>query len=123
MAEFTPLSMSHLFTTVITVALIVFLPYFYINKADRSKNSLIVTLISLMLINHAMDFYYEGYLIDIKLGLPLHLCDFSSAAVMLYFLTKKREFFLFAFFAGISGAGMAILTRSEERRVGKECER
>ena len=63
-----------------------------------------------MIINHVMDFYYEGYLIDIKLGLPLHLCDFSSAAIMLYFLTKKREFFLFAFFAGISGAGMAILT-------------
>ena len=65
MAEFTPLSMSHLFTTVITVALIVFLPYFYINKADRSKNSLIVTLILLMLINHAMDFYYEGYLLSL----------------------------------------------------------
>ena len=46
MVEFTPLSLSHLYTTAITVALIVFLPYFYINKADRSKNSLIVTLIS-----------------------------------------------------------------------------
>ena len=82
MAEFTPLSLSHLFITAITVALIVFLPYFYINKADRSKNSLIVTLILLMLINHAMDFYYEGYLIDIKLvclciyvtSLQLQLC-------------------------------------------------
>ena len=35
MAEFTPLSMSHLFTTVITVALIVFLPYFYILYAEK----------------------------------------------------------------------------------------
>ncbi len=110
MAEFTPLSFSHLIIATITIALIVFLPYFFIHKADRSKKTLIITLISLMIINHVMDFYYEGYLIDIKLGLPLHLCDFSSASVMLYFLTKKREFFLFAFFAGISGAGMAILT-------------
>ena len=110
MSEFSPLGMSHFLTTAITVALIIFLPYFFIDKSNESKNTLIISLISLMLINHAMDFYYEGYLIDIKLGLPLHLCDFSSAAVMLYFLTKKREFFLFAFFAGISGAGMAILT-------------
>ena len=110
MSEFSPLGMSHFLTTAITVALIIFLPYFFIDKSNESKNILIISLISLMLINHAMDFYYEGYLIDIKLGLPLHLCDFSSAAIMLYFLTKKREFFLFAFFAGISGAGMAILT-------------
>ena len=45
-----------------------------------------------------------------KLGLPLHLCDFSSASVILYFITKRKEFFLFAFFAGISGAGMALIT-------------
>ncbi len=89
MAEFTPLSFSHLIIATITIALIVFLPYFYIHKADRSKKTLIITLISLMIINHVMDFY---------------------SSVMLYFLTKKREFFLFAFFAGISGAGMAILT-------------
>ena len=63
-----------------------------------------------MLINHGMDYYKEGYLDDWKLGLPLHLCDFSSASIILYFITKKREFFLFAFFAGFSGAGMAILT-------------
>ena len=67
-----------------------------------------------MLINHGMDFYYEGYRDQLKLGLPIHLCDFSSAAIILYFFTKRREFFLFAFFAGISGAGMAILTPDSE---------
>ena len=67
-----------------------------------------------MLINHGMDFYYEGYQDQLKLGLPIHLCDFSSAAIILYFYTKKKEFFLFAFFAGISGAGMALLTPDSE---------
>ena len=57
-----------------------------------------------------MDFYREGIMDNWKLGLPLHLCDFSSASIILYFITKKRDFFLFAYFAGISGAGMAILT-------------
>ena len=56
MAEFTPLSFSHLIIATITIALIVFLPYFYIHKADRSKKTLIITLILLMIINHVMDF-------------------------------------------------------------------
>ena len=51
MAEFTPLSFSHLIIATITIALIVFLEYFFIHKADRSKKTLIITLISLMIIN------------------------------------------------------------------------
>ncbi len=57
-----------------------------------------------------MDFYREGYLDEWKLGLPLHLCDFSSFAVVVYLLTKRRDFFLFAFFFGITGGGMSLLT-------------
>ena len=110
MVDFNPLSTSHIFAVLITVALIVLLPKLFENKSVETKNILIFSIITLMLINHVMDFYYEGYLSEIKLGLPLHLCDFSSASVMLYFLTKRKIFFLFAFFAGISGAGMAILT-------------
>ncbi len=95
----------------ICAAIIVFLPRLFVGKSDSSKNILILLIIGLMLINHGMDFYKEGYLNnDWKLGLPLHLCDFSSASIILYLITKKRAFFLFAFFAGFSGAGMAILT-------------
>jgi conserved hypothetical integral membrane protein TIGR02206 len=72
---------------------------------------LIFAIVVLILTNQSLDFYREGYGIgNWKLGLPLHLCDFSSASIIIYFFTKRREFFLFAFFAGISGAGMAILT-------------
>lgn len=114
MVGFNPLSISHIFAVFITVALIIFIPKFFASKRQDIKNILIFSIISLMIINHAMDFYFEGYLNEIKLGLPLHLCDFSSASVMLYFFTKRRVFFLFAFFAGISGAGMAILTPDTE---------
>ena len=105
---------SHILSILMCIALIVFLPRAFVNKNDLSKNILIFTIIFLMLINHGMDFYYEGYRDQIKLGLPIHLCDFSSAAIILYFFTKKKEFFLFAFFAGISGAGMALLTPDSE---------
>ena len=87
------------------------LPRLFINKSSSSKNMLIFAIVVLILTNQSLDFYREGYEIgNWKLGLPLHLCDFSSASIIIYFFTKRREFFLFAFFAGISGAGMAILT-------------
>jgi len=113
----TPLNLlgtSHIIFTTICFAVIVLLPRLFIEKSDSSKFFLIATIISLMIINHGMDFYFEGYQDQLKLGLPIHLCDFSSAAIILYFFTKRREFFLFAFFAGISGAGMAMLTPDSE---------
>ncbi|MAX50256.1 MAG: TIGR02206 family membrane protein [Gammaproteobacteria bacterium] len=113
----TPLNLlgtSHIIFTTICFAVIVLLPRLFIEKSDSSNFFLIATIISLMIINHGMDFYFEGYQDQLKLGLPIHLCDFSSAAIILYFFTKRREFFLFAFFAGISGAGMAILTPDSE---------
>ena len=110
MKEFDLLDPSHIIFALICIGIIIFLPRLFVGKSNLSKNILISAIIGLMLINHGMDFYKEGYLVDWRLGLPLHLCDFSSASVMLYFLTKRKIFFLFAFFAGISGAGMAILT-------------
>ena len=113
----TPLNLlgtSHIIFTTICFAVIVLLPRLFIEKSDSSKFFLIAIIISLMMINHGMDFYFEGYQDQLKLGLPIHLCDFSSAAIILYFFTKRREFFLFAFFAGISGAGMAMLTPDSE---------
>ena len=110
MKEFDLLDPSHIIFALICIAIIIFLPRLFVGKSDISKNILISAIIGLMLINHGMDFYKEGYLVHWKLGLPLHLCDFSSASIILYLITKKRAFFLFAFFAGFSGAGMAVLT-------------
>lgn len=111
MIDFSLSSPSHIIFTIICISVIVFLPRIFVNKNNSSKNILIIGIISLILINQGMDFFREGYgANNWKLGLPLHLCDFSSASIILYFITKRREFFLFAFFAGIAGAGMAILT-------------
>ncbi len=110
MIDFNLSSPSHIFITLICIFIIIFLPRLFVNKSNKSKQILIISIISLILINQGMDFYREGIMDDWKLGLPLHLCDFSSASIILYFITKRRELFLFAYFAGISGAGMAILT-------------
>ena len=111
MIDFSLSSSSHIVFTIICIAFIVFLPHLFIDKSKVIKNILLMVITSLILTNQGMDFFREGYGPgNWKLGLPLHLCDFSSASIILYFVTKRREFFLFAFFAGFSGAGMAILT-------------
>ena len=104
------LSFSHIFIVFICIASIIFIPKFFRHSSAATHSSLAYFIISLILINQGMDLYREGYLDEWKLGLPLHLCDFSSFSILIYLLTKKRDFFIFAFFFGISGAGMSILT-------------
>ena len=97
MKEFDLLDPSHIIFASICIAIIIFLPRLFVGKSNLSKSILISVIIGLMLINHGMDFYKEGYLVDWKLGLPLHLCDFSSASIILYFITKKKHFFYLPF--------------------------
>ena len=104
------LSFSHIAFTAVCFLVIIFLPRFFVNSSDNSKNLLVMAIIVLIMVNQGMDLYREGYMQEWKLGLPLHLCDFSSFSVILYFLTKRKEFFLFAFFFGIAGGGMSLLT-------------
>ena len=104
------LSWSHIFIVIVCIASIIFIPLAFKNTSKASQKKLIFFIISLILINQGMDLYREGYLDEWKLGLPFHLCDFSSFSILIYLLTKKRDFFIFAFFFGIAGAGMSILT-------------
>jgi hypothetical integral membrane protein (TIGR02206 family) len=111
MNELILLSPSHLITVLLCILAIVFVPKYFENSSDKSKKIFSYLIILLLLINQVMDFYREGILINKwQEGLPLHLCDFSTMAVILYFLTQKRDFFVFAFFFGIAGGGMSILT-------------
>ena len=110
MNELILLSWSHICIVFICIASIIFIPKFFRHSSAATHSSLAYFIISLILINQGMDLYREGYLDEWKLGLPLHLCDFSSFSILIYLLTKKRDFFIFAFFFGISGAGMSILT-------------
>lgn len=105
------LTFSHISIVLICILGILFTPKFFVNSSKLAKDRLAYVIIFFILINQGMDLYREGYLSgNWKLGLPLHLCDFSSFSILIYLLTKRREFFLFAFFFGIAGGGMSILT-------------
>ena len=110
MNELNLLSFSHILIVLICVASIIYIPKFFKNSSSLTQSNLAYFIIAIILINQCMDLYREGYLDEWKLGLPLHLCDFSSFSILIYLLTKKRDFFIFAFFFGIAGAGMSILT-------------
>ena len=102
---------SHIFIVTLSILSIVYIPKYFERSSDKAKQILSSTIIALLLINQAMDFYREGIMSGRwQDGLPLHLCDFSTMAIILYFLTHKRDFFVFAFFFGIAGGGMSILT-------------
>jgi len=111
MVELDVLGLSHILTVILSISSIILIPKYLKDTSFKVKNSFKYLIIFLLLINQIMDFYREGIAIGRwQEGLPLHLCDFSTIAIILYFLTKKRDFFVFAFFFGIAGGGMSILT-------------
>ena len=111
MVELDVLGLSHILTVILSISSIILIPKYLKDTSFKVKNSFKYLIIFLLLINQIMDFYREGVAIGRwQEGLPLHLCDFSTMAIILYFLTQKRDFFVFAFFFGIAGGGMSILT-------------
>ena len=105
------LSPSHIITVCLSLAAIVCIPRLFRDSSDNAKKFLVYLIIFLLLVNQVMDFYREGIMSERwQEGLPLHLCDFSTMSIILYFITRHRDFFIFAFFFGIAGGGMSILT-------------
>ena len=110
MTELNLFSLSHILIVILCMTGIIYIPKYFKNSSKNTHQLLAYTIIFFIFVNQGMDLYREGYLQEWKLGLPLHLCDFSSFAVVIYLLTKNKDFFLFAFFFGITGGGMSILT-------------
>ena len=105
------MSASHITTVILSILSIILIPKYFANKSLVHQNFLMNFIIFVLIVNQGMDFYREGILSNQwQEGLPLHLCDFSTMAIILYFLTQNRNFFVFAFFFGIAGGGMSILT-------------
>jgi hypothetical integral membrane protein (TIGR02206 family) len=106
------LSFSHLFSTLICILVIIYLPRYFINAAESKRNIFKIALLFLVIINDGFDFYKVAYIFENpwQRGLPLHMCDFSAYSILVYLFTKIRIFFVFAFFWGILGAGFALLT-------------
>ena len=111
-SPFELVSYDHFLVTAFCILLIIFLPRLFLDRSDASKNTLKYSLVILILTFQVMDFFKVVYLFGEpwKTALPLHLCDFSALSIAGYLITGNKNLFNFAFFWGIAGAGMAILT-------------
>lgn len=106
------LSLSHFLTVVLCLLLIVYLPRIFVDRDGAVIKRLRLSMVFLILSFQLFDFYKVVYIFGEpwKTALPFHLCDFSALSIAAYLITQKKAFFNFAFFWGISGAGMSILT-------------
>ena len=106
------LAPSHIIFAAFCIGISIYLPRIFIGSSQRTITIAKYGLAFLMLSHEVLDPFlkvtYFGEVV--KDSLPLHMCAFSSICISIYLLGGHRMFFLFAFFWGIAGAGMSVLT-------------
>ena len=104
----------HLLTIIAVIAVSVLLPKFYKNKSDSQKfsmNKIIAGVIALhVIISPYKDLYLLANPYDWRETIPLHMCDLSEIFLIWFLLGGPKILYLCAFFWGLGGASMAILT-------------
>ena len=113
-SEFNLFGTIHLITIAVIIIVSVFLPNFYKNKYDGQK-SLMAKFVALVIAAHVIispikDLFIIEPPYDWRETLPLHMCDISEIFLVWFFLGGPRILYTCAFFWGLSGAAMAILT-------------
>jgi len=114
MMEFTPFQMfgpQHMLTIFATFGIALIVPYYFKNSDEETKKIAgisISVIIAYQLITQAFTTF--TFNLPWQEALPLHMCDMSAMAIMIYLFNRKKVFFNCAFFWGLGGASMAILT-------------
>ena len=104
----------HLLTILSIVLVSIFLPKFYKNKSDE-QISLIRKIVAGIIAAHVIispykDLYLLAEPYDWRETIPLHMCDLSEIFLVWFLLGGPRLLYTCAFFWGLGGATMAILT-------------
>jgi len=104
----------HLITMTIIVLVAVFLPLVCKNQSISNK-SLISKIIAFIILSHVIISPYKDlYLLqnpyNWKEILPIHMCDLSEIFLAAFLLGGPKILYKCAFFWGLAGASMAIIT-------------
>ena len=104
----------HLITMTIIVFVAVFLPLVCKNQSISNK-SLISKIIAFIILSHVIISPYKDlYLLqnpyNWKEILPIHMCDLSEIFLAAFLLGGPKILYKCAFFWGLAGASMAIIT-------------
>ena len=104
----------HIVTMAIIVLVAVFLPLVCKNQSTSNK-SLISKIIAFIILSHVIISPYKDlYLLqnpyNWKEILPIHMCDLSEIFLAAFLLGGPKILYKCAFFWGLAGASMAIIT-------------
>ena len=104
----------YIITMLSIISVSIFLPLIYKNKSDLQK-SLMTKIIAYTLIAHVVISPYKDLFIlenpyNWREVLPVHMCDLSEIFLAWFLLGGPKILYKCAFFWGIGGATMAILT-------------
>ena len=114
--QFTILGTYHVITLLIIIVLAVIFPLYYKNKAlilrERMAGILGLGILSLEFLKPFIWHHIFAY--DWILVIPIHMCNLSALLIGTFLLTKKRLLYEVAFFWGIGGGMMALITPNVE---------
>ena len=104
----------HLLTIFTVIVVSIFLPKLYKDKSENQKslmNKIIASIIAAhVIISPYKDLYLLATSYDWRETIPLHMCDLSEIFLIWFLLGGPRILYLCAFFWGLGGASMAVLT-------------
>jgi hypothetical integral membrane protein (TIGR02206 family) len=104
----------HLITIFSVIIVSVFLPKVYKNKSESDKSLMSKIIAGIIAAHVIISPYKDLYLLanpyDLRETIPLHMCDLSEIFLIWFLLGGPRILYLCAFFWGLGGASMAILT-------------
>ena len=104
----------HLITIATVIVVSVLLPKFYKNKTEDQKPTMSKIIAAIIFLHVIISPYKDLYLLanpyDWRETIPLHMCDLSEIFLIIFLLGGPKILYLCAFFWGLGGATMAILT-------------
>ena len=104
----------HLLTILSIILVSIFLPKFYKNKSDKQISLMTKVVAGIIAAHVIISPYKDLYLLaepyDWRETIPLHMCDLSEIFLVWFLLGGPRLLYTCAFFWGLGGATMAILT-------------
>ena len=104
----------HLITIAVVIIVSILLPKFYKNKSESQKATMNKVIAAIIFLHVAISPYKDLYLLanpyDWRETIPLHMCDLSEIFLIWFLLGGPKILYLCAFFWGLGGATMAILT-------------
>ena len=104
----------HLITIAVVIITSIFLPKFYKNKSDHQISMMKKIIAGVIAAHVIISPYKDLYLLvnpyDWRETIPLHMCDLSEIFLIWFLLGGPRILYICAFFWGLGGATMAILT-------------